>query len=174
MTSPRVRLVALGLFALASAGSCRCDSFRFYEVTRSFVDQCDILPQGEFCDEEGEQLPAPVFEIWAIEHRAQETRVVVDEEVWIADPQDPEQPTFIRASKLEVATVEPGPCTTTRTRSFVIEETTAVDPASGATVEAILGNMAEKTRLTGPDDCGETPRGERTEAGIVGLVAGAP
>jgi hypothetical protein len=151
------------LFVVA-ASACQCDSFRFYEVTRAAVDECDILPQGEFCDEEGEGLSAPVFEIWAVEHRGDETRVIVDEEVWMPVVADPEAPDELSASKLEVSTVEPGPCTTTTTRSFVIL----------ADTQALSGEFAASTRLTGPDDCGETPRGQRSVATLAGEIAGAP
>lgn len=153
-------------FALCvvAATGCQCDSFRFYEVNRTAVDECDILPQGEFCDEEGEGLPAPVFEIWAVEHRGDETRVIVDEEVWIPEALDPEVPDELSASKVEIATVEPGPCTTTTTRSFVIQ----------ADSQALTGTFKASTRLTGPDDCGETPRGRRSEAALDGAIAGAP
>lgn len=159
-----MRLALASALAIVAASGCQCDSFRFYEVTRSAVDECDILPQGEFCDEEGEGLSAPVFEVWAVEHRADETRVIVDEEVWIAVAANPETPDELSSSKLEVSTVEPGPCTTTTTRSFVIL----------ADTQALTGSFTASTRLTGPDDCGDTPRGQRSEADLAGAIAGAP
>lgn len=152
------------LCVMVALSGCQCDSFRFYEVTRAAVDECDILPQGEFCDEEGEGLSAPVFEIWAVEQRGDETRVIVDEEVWMAVAVNPDTPDQLSASKLEVSTVEPGPCTTTTTRSFVI----IADAAQ------LTGEFEASTRLTGPDDCGETPRGQRSTATLAGPVAGAP
>lgn len=152
------------LCMVVALSGCQYDSFRFYEVTRAAIDECDILPQGEFCDEEGEGLSAPVFEIWAVEQRGDETRVIVDEEVWMAVATNPDAPDQVSASKLEVSTVEPGPCTTTTTRSFVI----------AADAEQLTGEFEASTRLTGPDDCGETPRGQRSTATLAGPVAGAP
>jgi hypothetical protein len=149
---------------------CTCDTFTFYEVIRTPTDECDITPTGEFCVEP-EQVSPPTFEVWAIERRADEVRVIVDEEVWIASAPLAETPDRITSSKLEIATIDPGPCTTTTTRSFDLIAV-AFDDASGAS--ELVGTLNESTRLTGPEDCGETPRGLRTVASLAGDRAGAP
>lgn len=167
----------LTLAAISVLDGCSCDSFRFYEVVRTPNEECDILPQGDFCVEP-EQLSAPTFEIWAVEHRGDEVRIIVDEEVWIADAADPEAPEQITSAKLEVATVEPGPCTTTTTRSFALVADTVdsgLDPITGIDeVKELTGTLSEQTRLTGPEDCGETPRGLRSVAALIGNLASAP
>lgn len=175
----RLALALAALGVLHGVNGCSCDSFRFYEVVRTPTDECDILPQGEFCVEP-EQLSAPTFEIWAVERRGEEVRVVVDEEVWIADAEDPENPDLITSSKLEIATVEPGPCTTTTTRTFALvadpNDKIEIDPATGTDVfhSELAGTLSEQTRLTGPEECGETPLGLRSVADLVGGIAGAP
>lgn len=152
------------LLLLLAFGACRCDSFRFYEVTRARVEECDILPQGELCDEP-EGFAPPVVETWSVERVAEQIRVYVDEEVWVANAQDPEDdPDFITASKLEVDTREPGPCVSTTTRSFEII----------ADFQGLAGEIAERTRLDGPEECGETPTGLRTRARVDGVLVGAP
>ena len=166
------------LLALAGVlDGCSCDSFHFYEVLRTPTDECDILPQGDFCVEP-EQLSAPTFEIWAIERRGEEVRIVVDEQVWIAEPPDAEVPDRITAAKLEIATVDPGPCTTTTTRTFELVAGTSdsgLDPITGIDeVKELTGTLREQTRLTGPQECGDTPRGLRTVAELLGNLAGAP
>lgn len=180
MTSRLV--VVLGALAAITVGEgCSCDTFRFYEVIRTPVDECDILPQGEFCVEP-EQLSAPTFEIWAVEHRGDEVRIVVDEEVWIADALTPEQesatPNRVTSSKKEIATVDPGPCTTTTTRTFDLvadPNDGGLDPLTGLdAVRELTGTLNEQTRLTGPEDCGDTPRGLRSVAELAGDLAGAP
>ena len=159
----RARALALGLLLTAFAG-CRCDSFRFYDVTRTRVEECDILPQGELCDEP-EGFAPPVTEVWAVERVGDEVRVYVDEEVWVANPPDPaDDPDFVTADKLEVSTVDPGPCVTTSTRSFEIL----------AAFDALTGEVAERDRLDGPDECGETPTGLRTRSRVDGVLSGAP
>ena len=157
------RLTAAAL-VLAAFGACRCDSFRFYDVVRERVEECDIMPQGELCDEP-EGFAPPVTEVWAVEHDGAEIRVYVDEEVWIANPQNPEDnPGFVTANKVEVSAREPGPCTTTRSRSFEIL----------ASFEGLTGEIAERSRIDGPEECGETPTGLRTRARLDGIPAGAP
>lgn len=160
MTACSRALLAAWLGLVAVSG-CRCDTFEFYEVIRTPTEECDILPSGEFCNPEG--LSAPTFEIWSVEHVGEDVRVIVDEEVWIGvlDTQNPDR---ITSSKKEVASVAPGPCTTTTTRSFDI----LVDGA------ALTGTILGEQVLTGPDDCGEVPRGLRSAATLAGNIAGAP
>lgn len=159
----RARLLSSALVLAAFAG-CRCDTFRFYDVTRQRVEECDILPQGELCDEP-EGFAPPVAEVWAVERADDEIRVYVDQEVWVANPQDPEADAdFITADKLEVDTREPGPCTSTTTRSFEIL----------ATFDTLTGEIAERTRIDGAEECGETPTGLRTRSRVDGILSGAP
>lgn len=172
----RVALLAM----VAVLPGCRFDTFRFYEVTRTATSECDILPQGDFCVEP-EQLSAPVFEVWAVERRGDEVRVLVDEEVWLADPpaaDDSETPDRITSAKLEVASAEPGPCTTTTTRSIDLTADTVdsgVDPFTGLDAQSeLVGQLNEQTRLTGPPACGDTPRGLRSVASLLGTLVGAP
>ena len=73
-------------------------------------------------------------------------------------------PAFVPADKLEVSAREPGPCTTTRTRSFEIL----------ASFDGLTGSVAERSRLDGPEECGETPTGLRTNSRLDGIPAGAP
>ena len=146
-----MRAGALLLLLLLLAG-CRFDTFRFYDVERTPAEECDILPQGEFCKPATEFSP-PVTEGWSVEQVGGETRVYVDEEVWVANPpQDGADQNQIDADKLEVKTQDPGPCTTTTTRSISVL----------AAADKLTGKITEKTRLTGPADCGDTPRGLRT------------
>lgn len=152
------------LVLVVACGACRFDTFRFYDVTRARTEECDILPQGELCDEP-EGFAPPVDEVWAVEHVGEQVRVYVDEEVWVANPATAEgDPDFIAATKLEVSAREPGPCTTTRSRSFEIL----------ASFEGLTGEIAERSRLDGPEECGETPTGLRTTSRLDGALAGAP
>ena len=161
--SGRARILLMAS-TLAAFGACRCDSFRFYDVTRQRVEECDILPQGELCDEP-EGFAPPVTEVWGVEQVGEEVRVYVDEEVWVANPRDADDdPDFVTADKLEVSTREPGPCTTTRTRSFEVL----------AAFDGVTGELAERTRLDGPEECGQTPTGLRTRSRVDGVPAGAP
>ena len=151
------------LLAVVAVGGCRCDSFKFYDVTRTPTQACEIRPNGEFCD--ANQLPPPQSESWSVEYVGDERRVYVDEEVWVAAPvakdADPNQ--YI-ADKIEVATRDPGPCTTTTTRSFKVL----------ATDVDLTGELREKSELVGGADCGDTPRGARATARLDGKNAGAP
>ncbi len=167
--SRRARLLLMAS-TLAVCGACRYDSFRFYQVTRERVEECDILPQGELCDEP-EGFAPPVAEVWGVEHVGEEVRVYVDEEVWVANPRSPDDdPDFVSADKLEVSTREPGPCTTTRTRS--VELLASFD---GFTLLGTLtGTLAERAVIDGPDECGETPNGLRTLSRLDGTLAGTP
>ncbi len=167
--SARARVTTIAL-ALGALGSCRCDTFRFYDVVRERTEECDIMPQGELCDEP-EGFAPPVTEVWAVEHVGAEIRVYVDEEVWVANVQNPDDsPDFVTADKLEVSSREPGPCTTTRTRGFAILAT--YDPLTGA--GELTGEIAERAVIEGPEQCGDTPTGLRTRARLDGIPAGAP
>jgi hypothetical protein len=152
------------LVVVAAAGGCRFDSVRFYDVLRTPTQECDILPQGEFCVET-EQLSPPTNEVWTVERRGDEVRVFVDDEVWVAnEPAEDDEPDQVKADKLEIATRDPGPCTTTTTGSFDIV----------ANAETLSGTAKASTRLEGAEDCGDTPRGERSVARLDGTVTGAP
>ena len=155
---------ALLLLLVCAIGACRCDSFRFYDVTRTVQEECDIRPNGEFCDEP-EGFSPPVDEVWTVERVGDEIRVYVDEEVWVANPLDPAQDAnFITAEKLEIAAREPGPCVTTTSRSFQIV----------ANFDTLTGSLAETSRVEGPEECGETPTGVRRLVELEGIAAGAP
>jgi hypothetical protein len=158
-------MTRLGLILVVmSLGACRCDTFRFYEVTRTVQEECDIRPNGEFCDEP-EGFSPPVVEVWAVERVGEETRVYIDEEVWLANPPDQDDdPDFFVADKLEIAAREPGPCVTTTSRSFQI---TANDAE-------LIGFMSESSRVEGPEECGETPTGVRRVVDLAGTIEGAP
>lgn len=169
----RPRLVAC-LLLVAASGACRCDTFYFYDVVRARTEECDILPQGELCDEP-EGFAPPVTEVWGVEHTGDQVRVYVDEEVWIANPANPEDdPDFVTANKLEVSAREPGPCTTARTRSFEIFASAAW--VNGVLTGELTGEIAERSRLDGPEECGETPTGLRTNSRLDGALSltGAP
>jgi hypothetical protein len=152
-------LVALACVALG--GACRFDSWRFYDVTRIATDQCDILPEGEFCDPD--VLPPPENEGWSIERTENIVRIYVDDEVWLATA-DEENPDKLTAKKLEVRTADPGPCTNTRTRTL-----TTTDDA-----QVITGKLVDEAVLTGDSDCGEVPRGDRLSFTIDGVFTGSP
>jgi len=159
-----LRIAVVVALASTTLGACSCDTFRFYQVTRSIQEECDIRPNGEFCDEP-EGFSPPVDEVWTVERVGDEIRVYVDEEVWVADPRDPAQDAnFITAEKLEIAAREPGPCVTTTTRNFAIL----------ADNSALTGTIDERSRIEGPDDCGETPTGLRTSSRLDGVIDGAP
>ena len=154
------------LFAMAvllSAAGCRFDTFRFYDVTLTPTEDCDIRPNGEFCDPNA--LPPPTTESWSVERVGDETRVFIEEEVWVASPLGKnDDPNLVKADKIEVTTRDPGPCTTTVTRDFRVL----------ATEQGISGEIHEKTRLVGDEACGDTPTGKRTTATVGGKIAGAP
>jgi hypothetical protein len=148
---------------VGATSACGGDSFRFYDVTRITTKECEIQPQDEFCDDE--DLPPPVTEVWAVERVGDQVRVFVDEEVWIATPpQEGDDRDRIVADQLEVATRDPGPCTTTSEGFLSVV----------ANDQGIDGEIHAKSRLTGADTCGATPRGSRTVATITGTLAGAP
>lgn len=156
-------VLALGV-TTGLGGACAFDGLRFYEVTRTPTDECDIRPQGEFCVTV-EELSPPTFEIWSVERHGDEVRVFVDDEVWVAQPPgEGDEAELVVADKLEVVTAEPGPCTTETVRSLSVL----------ATADDITGTLGDKVRLEGPEACGETPLGKRTQSRIDGVVAGAP
>ena len=159
-----VAMVFVGaVVACAFAGGCGGDFYRFYDVVRTPTEQCDIRPNGEFCDPT--QVPPPLSETWAVQRIGDETRVFIDEAVWLADKLGAkDDANLVKASKIEVDTQDHGPCTTTTTRDF---EVTADD-------STMKGTIHEKVRLTGGADCGDTPTGTRTTAGVTGNIAGAP
>lgn len=161
--TPILRGIVLGA-ALVFGASCRFDELRFYEVTRTPTEECDILPQGEFCVTPDELSP-PTFEVWSVETRGDETRVFADEEVWVADALDEgEDPNFVSSSKREISAREPGPCTTESARAIELLATDA----------DLTGQSFARSRLDGPEECGETPRGQRTVARLDGILTGAP
>jgi hypothetical protein len=151
------------LVVVALSAACSGDFYRFYDVVRSPTEQCEIRPNGEFCDPT--QIPPPTSETWTVERTGTQTRVYIDEEVWVAEPPlKTDDAKIVRASSIEVDTQDPGPCTTTTTRDFEI----TVDD------QTMKGAIHEKVRLTGGADCGDTPTGTRTSANVNGKIAGAP
>jgi hypothetical protein len=158
--------LVIGFFVVGagSLSACRLDSFRFYEVLRTSTEECDILPQGEFCVTP-DQLSAPIFEVWSVEVRGDETRIFLDDQVWIAEPPEEDaDPDRIVAKKLEVTSREPGPCTT--------ETSGSIDVL--ANDNGLTGTLRSKIRTEGPSACGDTPRGLRTTSGVAGTIVGAP
>ncbi len=155
MTRALLVLVVLG------AVGCGGDFYRFYDVVRTPTEQCDIRPNGEFCDPT--QVPPPISETWTVERVGSETRVYIDEEVWVADAPGPkDDANLVKASKVQVDAQ--GDCTTTTTRDFSVKASDA----------DISGDIHEKVRVTGGSDCGDTPTGTRTSASVAGKIAGAP
>jgi hypothetical protein len=185
--------LCLGLSALGAACT---QKVKLYDVTRTPVAECDILPGGEFCDP---QLSPPVQHVVSVENREANTIVVFDDEVWVADTVDAGCPTDVdadlavdagvgeadcpagngptlHATKEARVTRAPG-CTTTTTAllRFRIGEATIVsEDGQQSVAESLLGSVETRTRLTGGDECGETPRGNHDTSLLLGPVTGFP
>lgn len=153
--------IALALTSLASLAACGGDYFRFYDVIRVPSEVCDLTPEGEFCGDEG--LPPAEQEGWAIEREGTAVRIYIDEEVWPAT-QDEDDDTQLKAEVIETLTSEPGPCTTRRRRSVSLT----------ATADALKGTLVHSTRITGGEDCGDSPRGGRVTYTLDGALLGTP
>ena len=151
MTMTRSLIAALLCSTALCAGAACGDSVLLYEVTRTPTAECDVLPQGLFCDP---QLSPPSVEVYTLEVRGSRTFLVFDEDTWVAEGSDGER----TATQLSLATKEPGPCTTTTTGSFTFT----------ATDTALNGTLERSSVLQGPAACGETPRGLRTSATVSG------
>jgi hypothetical protein len=129
-----------------------CGGVTLFDVTRRQVLDCDIRPSGEFCGD-----PAgPVQQVIALEHRGEHTVLYFDEETWVAAGTQDER----TVQKIDESTREPGPCTTTLTRTLTFDE----DRAS------LSANLELISRLIGPAACGETPRGERKVFSLTGFA----
>jgi hypothetical protein len=159
------------VFALASVlggfafcVGCSGDTFRFYDVVKTTVEDCDILPSGEFCDPTG--LPPPATEVWAVEVEDERTTLYIDGEQWVVEPRlegaDPaDEQVAIRQS---IDTTQPGPCTTTRDESITFQ----------ADASTLTGELRTRSRTEGGEACGETPRGLRSTLTLNGQAVGAP
>ena len=124
-----------------------CGGLEFFDVVRTPVEECDILPQGEFCGDVG----GPSVEKIGVEERGGSTVLYFDEETWTAAGTEGERVVI----KEDRATREPGPCTTSSRRSL------RFDIGSVDNVPTFVGTLEESTRIEGPDACGDTPRGTR-------------
>lgn len=142
---------ALPTLLLVSSLASACGGIELYDVTRTQVEDCDIRPNGEFCSD----LGAPLQQVVAVELRETHTYLYIDEETWIAEGIEGER----AVTKIDQATRDPGPCTTTLARTLEFSE-------NG---ESFSGRLEIATRIEGPDACGETPRGTRRTFSLVGV-----
>lgn len=145
----RAALTVMVLLALAPLASC-VTLYR-YQVTLVALEDCVIRPNGEFCDEE-EQLPPPAVQVWAVEIEAEHTVLYIGGETWIAEGIENQ-----RTAVKERSTSRNG-CTTTVTRTLSFNE-------DGQTFN---GTFETKTRVTGPESCGDAPFGDRQLFDVVG------
>lgn len=143
------RLLLPTVVVIASLASA-CEGIELYEVTRTPVVECEIRPNGEFCGDVG----SPIVQVWAVELRETHTFLHFDEETWVADGIEGER----TVTKIDQATRDPGPCTTTLSRKLDFVE-------NG---ESITGSLEVATRVEGPEACGETPRGTRSVISVTG------
>jgi hypothetical protein len=133
----------------------------FYDVTRTPTRECEIFPDDEFCDE----LSPPVTDTWSVEQKDDQIYVYADGDVWIADApaedEDPDAPRVV--VKRSVVASDVG-CTTTTERRLSFT-------ADGQT---LTGTLDASTRLEGPPDCGDTPRGETHAYALAGTAKATP
>lgn len=128
-----------------------CTTLYRYQVSLVALEDCIIRPNGEFCDEE-EQLPPPAVEVWALEIEGEHTVLYIDGETWIAEGVQDQ-----RVAVKERSTSRNG-CTTTVTRTLMFNE-------DG---QSLSGTFETKTRVTGPETCGDAPFGDRQLFDVVG------
>jgi hypothetical protein len=141
------------LAAVAPLGSCI--TLLRYEVIRTPVEDCEIRPNGEFC-EEADQLPSPTIEIWAVEilDAEEQTVLYIGDETWIAAGTTGER-TAIKEQRQSR-----NQCTTTIKKSLVFDE-------DG---QALIGTYEESFRVEGPESCGDAPFGDRQRAELLGAT----
>lgn len=138
---------ALLLLLATSAG---CGGVSLFDVTRREVLNCEIRSSGEFCGD----TAAPLQQVFAVEHRGEHTVLYFDEETWVATGTEGER----TIEKIDQSTREPGPCTTTLTRTLTFDE-------DG---EDFGGDLTVESRVVGPAACGETPRGQKNVFSLTG------
>lgn len=150
-----------GVFCVVvGAVGCVDNSTVFYEVTSARVEECAIRANGEFCVEP-DQFDPPETTVWTVELGDKVSRLVVDEEVWVLDPldegEDPFQATHT-STRSSIVTSGNGPCTSTKSEALSFS-------ADGTDFG---GSLRVETVLSGPEACGDTPVGERSEDDLAG------
>jgi len=130
-----------------------CSPLVRYEVFRTPVEDCEIRPNGEFCDEV-DQLPSPTIEIWVVEllPDAEQTILYINDETWIADGIEGDRTTIKERRQSR------NQCTTTTRRTLEFDE-------DG---QALIGVYTESLRVEGPEACGDAPFGDRQRADLTG------
>lgn len=152
----RLRRALLATVALAAVGPLgSCVTLLRYEVVRTPVEDCEIRPNGEFC-EEVDQLPSPTIEIWAVEilDAEEQTVLYIGDETWVAPGTSGER-TAIKERRQSRNN-----CTTTTKQSLVFNE-------DGST---LVGTYEESFRVEGPESCGDAPFGDRQRAELAGVT----
>ncbi len=148
------RLLASTFAVAALSMGAACERVDFYDVVKTPVEDCDILPQGEFCGDVG----GPSVEKFGVEIRAESTVLYFGEETWVATGIEGERVVI----KEDRATREPGPCTTSSKRTL------RFDTGNVDGVAVFTGTLEQSTRIEGPDACGDTPRGTRIFYNLAG------
>jgi hypothetical protein len=142
-------LFTRALMLATTLGCTGCGGLYLYDVTLTPTQLCEIQPSGDICEDEG----APAKETFALEYREGRTFVYFGRESWIAEGLTGER----TVNKEEVVIIEPG-CTITTTRDLKFDE-------DGQTFS---GTLVDRQETRGPEECGQTPRGERTEFTLAG------
>ena len=132
-----------------------CSPIVRYEVFRTPVEDCEIRPNGEFC-EEAERLPSPTIEIWAVEllTDTEQTVLYIGDETWVASGAEQER-TAVKEQRQSR-----NQCTTTIRKTLVFDE-------DGQT---LVGTYEESFRIEGPESCGDAPFGDRQRADLAGAT----
>jgi hypothetical protein len=157
--------IIVAAVVVVSLGACAPAGQVFYDVLRTRAEECAIRSTGEFCVD-AEQFAPPYLQNWAVDLGDDVDIVIIDGEVWrlapLADGDDPW--TTPRTAQFEqVVTTGAALCTTTTTSSLEFV-------ANGA---VLTGTFRSRSRLVGPEGCGETPIGERVVDTLDGQ-AGTP
>ena len=142
------RLSLLSVVVTVVAG---CPGLTYYSVERTPVEDCIIRPSGEFCDDP-ETLPPATLQSYAVEITEKHTLIYVGEETWVADGNSGERE-VVKAEQ-----TQRNGCTSSKTRTLVFDE-------DG---DAFTGSFEIKTRVTGPESCGQTPFGDRRTFRLAG------
>jgi hypothetical protein len=147
----RLFTASLALAVIAPLGSCV--TLLRYEVLRTPTEDCEIRPNGEFC-EELDRLPSATIEIWAVEilDAEEQTVIYIGDETWVA-PGTTGERTAVKEQR-----TSRNQCTTTIRKSLVFDE-------DG---QNLLGTYEESFRVEGPESCGDAPFGDRQRAELVG------